>query len=288
MRIAHLLPILLIGSLCSAQTIAAPLTGADFHSRVIALYSFEPHELKLPEMTEKSGQMDKFWSEVKADPAKMLPLLRNELEEPAQPSFFYYDGSQLLLSLSRERSDKVLASHSIPKVNFKDVDQTDYVRTVQRLASAGIDTREAAFRVLEDPAFTAIIPQHALTLGQNFSLMYMLFPMDETIFEPSLEKRLEQESDPEAQKTLLLALWYAAMPAAETAISRFAGTAGKPEQAREYAKQLLKQKIPSLTGLGFSSEQALREDRRKVMQRPISDEALMEFDHLTAKLRAKL
>jgi hypothetical protein len=35
------------------------------------------------------------------------------------------------------------------------------------------------------------------------------------------------------------------------------------------------------------SAQSLREERRKVMHRPISDEALIEFDELTSKLIAK-
>jgi hypothetical protein len=37
----------------------------------------------------------------------------------------------------------------------------------------------------------------------------------------------------------------------------------------------------------LSSVQSLREERRKVMQRPISDEALIEFDKLTSSLIAK-
>jgi len=43
----------------------------------------------------------------------------------------------------------------------------------------------------------------------------------------------------------------------------------------------------SLSSISFSSAQSLRGQRRKVMQRPISDEALMEFDELTSKLLAK-
>jgi len=43
-------------------------------------------------------------------------------------------------------------------------------------------------------------------------------------------------------------------------------------------------------GLGsfsLSSAESLREERRKIMQRPISDEALIEFDQVTFKLIAK-
>ena len=43
----------------------------------------------------------------------------------------------------------------------------------QMVCHNGFDTREAAFRVLAFPDFKAFIPQHALTLGQNYSLIYI-------------------------------------------------------------------------------------------------------------------
>src|SRR4029078_4370327 len=57
--------------------------AADFHSRVVALYSFEPHNLQRAEMQAKSDQLDRFWAEVRDDEPNKLPLLRAELENPA-------------------------------------------------------------------------------------------------------------------------------------------------------------------------------------------------------------
>ena len=223
---------------------------------------------------------------VKADPPNTLPLLKRELETPSNSAFFFYDGSKLLLAFSKDRPDRALALHSIAKADLRGIQPTDYVRTVQRLAGEGFDTREAAFRILALPDIKVFIPQHALTLGQNFSLICMLFAMDEALFVPDLATRLADESNIETQKSLLLALWYAVTPAGDAAIKAFADSRDNHPEATAYAKSLMDRR----TGLGsrsFSSAQSLREERRKVMQRPISDEALTEFDQLTSKLIAK-
>jgi hypothetical protein len=273
---------------CVASSLAlAELTStADFHSRVVELYSFEPHKLERAEIQAKSGQLDQFWAMVKADPPNNLPLLRQELETPSNPAFFFYDGSKLLLALSSNRADQALALRSIAKTDLRGVDSSDYVRTVHRLASKGFDTREAAFRILALPDFKTFIPQHMLTLGQNYSLICMLFALDEALFVPDLATRLADESNIETQKSVLLALSYAVTPAADAAIKAFANSKDHHTEATTYAKTLMDRRT-CLGSSSLSSEQSLREERRKVMQRPISDEALIEFDQLTAKLIAK-
>ena len=75
-------------------------------------------------------------------------------------------------------------------------------------------------------------------------------------------------------------------PAADAAVKAFADSRDKPPEATAYAKSLL-DKTARLGAPSLSSAQSLREERRKVMQRPISDEALIEFDQLTVKLIAK-
>ena len=134
----------------------------DFHSKVVELYSFEPHKLTNAEMQAKAGQLDQFWAMAKADPSNTLPLLRRELENPSNSAFFYYDGSKLLLALSTDRSDQALALRSIAKADLQGVQHSDYLKTVHWLASKGFDARDAAFRILAFPDFKAFIPQHAL------------------------------------------------------------------------------------------------------------------------------
>lgn len=263
-----------------------PSSPVQFHSKVAELYNFEPQKLGEAEMKAKSDQLDQFWNMVKADAAGMLPLLRKELTNTQNPSFFFYDGSKLLLSLSTEQGDRMVALAAIPRADLRGVDHSDYLRTVQSLASNGLDTRQAAFRILSYPDFKAFIPQHALTLGQNYSLIYMLFPMDEKLFLRDLIDRLASEKEPTAQKSLLLALWYASISEGSLALENFAKRPDVAPNVVAYAKDLLN-KRRTFASASPSGESALRDERRRVMRRPISDEALIEFDKLTAKLFAK-
>ena len=258
-------------------------SDAAFLARATALYDFEPHNLSQPEIESKSAELDRFWESVTANPGTSLPLLRQLLRDPSQSRFFYFDGSKLLLSLSEAPDDLALVARSIPRADLRGIEPTEYLRTTHWLASKGQDTREAAFRILAYPEFTAFIPQHALTLGQDYSLVCMLFPMDESTFVDDLVRRLASESVPKSQRSILLALWYAATPSARDAIARY--TAGSGE-VRAYAAELLARKAPS-SGGGSLSLQQLRDERRSVMSRPISDEALIEFDRLTASIMAK-
>jgi hypothetical protein len=270
------------GHSASAQSTDA---GA-FRAKVLALYSFQPHNLKREEISAKSGELDRFWEYVKANEAQTVPLLRKELENPQSPSFFFYDGAQLLLSLSKEQADHELVLRSMAKVDLQDIQSTDYLRTVHSLARSGLDTTQAALRILDDPDFTAIIPQHALTLGQNYCLIYMLYAQFGVYYETDLIARLRTEQNAKSQRSLLLTLWYLVTPSSREAIAAFARRSDVSADVAGYARELLLRRAgfsPSL-----SSGESLRLERTKVMQGPISDEALIEFDSLTLKLLAKL
>jgi len=70
-------------------------------------------------------------------------------------------------------------------------------------------------------------------------------------------------------------------------MKRFSEDHVKSAERRKYALELLARKPSLFSCLTLSSEKSLREERRKVMSRPISDEALYEFDALTGKIMAK-
>jgi hypothetical protein len=261
--------------------------ATEFHSRIVALYSFDPHKLTKDEMQTKSAELDKFWDAAKKEPEKTLPLLRAELKDIQNPPFFAYDGSKLLLSLSENPADQQLALKCLPRADLKGVQGTDYLTTVHRLAAKGYDSTQAALRILDYPDFSAFIAQHSLKLEQHGSLIYMLAPMEESRYLGPLMARLDTESDLKSQKSILMALWYAATPEAKARMERFSTDQSKPAESRNYAKELLGRKVPVPDAVSLPSLEKLREDRREVMKRPISDEALIEFDQLTAKIIAK-
>ena len=260
--------------------------GLAFHGKVAALYSFEPHKLTSAEIEAKSKVLDGFWEEVKADPNRYLPLLREELRDGRNSAFFSYDGSKLLLTISKERNDQALALEAIPRADLHGVQHTDYLRTVHWFARNGFDTTTAALRVLDYPDFKAFIVEHALTLGQNYSLIYMLFPMPDDKYVAPLIDRLNTEENLVSQKSILLALWYAMTPEAKAAAARFIADTSKSQDARQYAKELSERKAPLTSSLTLSTASQLKAERRKVVYR-LSDEALYEFDSLTVKLLAK-
>jgi hypothetical protein len=276
----------LVLSLSSHAASAQSSTSQDFHARVLALYSFQPHTLENDALAAKSGQLDGFWSYAKANARQVLPLLRAELADASNPDFFFYDGAKLLLSLSKDKADRDLALASMPKADLRDVQATDYLTTIHWFASNGFDTRTAAFRILAYPGFKAVVPQHALTLGQDYSLIYMLFPLQDIPFERNLAARLDAEHDAASQKSLLLALWYTVTPTGMAAVKDFGTRPGVEAPVAAYARELLSRQ-PGIT-FSLSSATSLRQERAMLMRHPISDEALMEFDSLTKKILAKL
>ena len=274
------------GSLVAhAQDSAVP-DGSAFHARVVSLYSFEPHKLTSEQIEAKSKALDVFWNEVKANPKQYLPLLRAELRDASNSPFFAYDGSKLLLGVSQDQNDRALALEAIPRADLKDLQHTDYLRTVHWLATKNLDTTKAALRILDYPDFKAFIVQHALTLGQDYSLICMLFPMPDSTFVGPLVDRLKTEQNVVSQKSILLALWYSMTPEAKAALARFVDDASKPKEARDYGRRLVARKPPASGMPALPSVEQLKMERQKAMRR-ISDEALIEFDRLTVKLLAK-
>jgi hypothetical protein len=264
---------------------AEPISPTGFHSKVVSIYDFEPRTLGQESLAAKSAQLDEFWTFAKANAPETIPLLRAELSDPSNSSFFFFDGAKLLLSLSSDNGDRALALRSLPKADLRSVQPTGYLLTVHWFAQNGFDTREAAFRILDFPDFKAFIPQHALTLGQDYSLIYMLFPMKESVYVNDLALRLKSEANPQSQKSLLLALWYTVTPKGTAAIQSFIDDSKASTESSTYARELLSRRAgPSIS---FASVDSLRDERTQIMRRPISDEALLEFDSLTRKLMAK-
>ena len=252
------------------------------------VYSFRPHTLTGDQIDQKSKVLDVFWKKVKSGKSAYLPVLKSELQKPEAQPFFLYDGSMLLLQLSDTAENRRVALQAIARCDLRDIQPTEYLRQVHRLASMGENTAAAAFHILSDPKFQAIIPQHALTLGQNYSLIYMLLPTDDANWLRQAAKLLESEANVTAQKSLLLLLWYAQTKESDSAITDFAAIPGKPAASRDYARELLarKNKVPREIVQPMQSEGSIRNARRKLMKR-ISDEALIELDEKTLQLVMK-
>lgn len=261
----------------------------NFNRQVRALYGFSPHKLDPAQIEAKSAELDVFWTMVGKNPATYLPLLRAALTREDNPAFFYYDGARLLLSQGGDNADdKRLALSAIPRADLRDIQPADYLRTVHSLAVEGYDSSAAAFHILSDPEFTAFIAQHALTLGQDYSLIYMLLPTREEYYVDEAIARFRATRDPVAMDSLLKLLWYIDTPEADAAIEWASDSGDIPEDISNMATAASDARAEaraSSRGGSAADYRALREERRKRM-RGISDEALMELDDLTNRMKA--
>jgi hypothetical protein len=269
---------MLIAVLLLAQ--AAQAQSLPLHDQIRETYSFQPHLLNSQQIQEKAAVLDRFWDRVKSDQPAYVPLLRKELQDFQNPPFFLFDGALLLLTVSNTPEDRKVALGAIEHCDLRDVERAEYFRQVHQFATFGENTTAAAFRTLDDPKFQVFIPQHALTLGQDYSLVYMLLPTDPAFWTAPAIARLATEKNETAQKSLLLLLWYAQTAEADQAIAKFA--AGDAT-ARSYAQALMKRTGGPATSL---TEAALRERRRERMK-AVSDEALIDLDNDTLLLLAK-
>lgn len=275
--------LLLIASSAAGQS-------ASIHQQIQQTYNFQPHLLSNQQITEKSVALDQLWTRAKAEPSLYIPALRQELGDFKNPIFFLYDGSALLLSLSDTPADRKIALAAMARCDLRDVQAKDYFLQVHRMASLNDNTTAAAFHILEQPKFTVFIPQHVLTLGQNYALIYLLLPTDQDYWLQPAINRLRSETDETAQKSLLLLLWYAQTDAADQAMTAFAGDAKKPSASRTYANELVHRKdkigVKDRAEALVASEPSLRQKRRERLK-AVSDEALIDLDDYTLTLVAK-
>jgi hypothetical protein len=287
MKKSSFLVVLLLALPGLAQT-TQQMSGV--HAAVLNTYSFEPHTLDNAGLQQHSVQLDRFWENAKAQRTLYIPALRAELQRSDNPRFFYYDGSMLLLQLSDTPPDRDIAVQAIARCDLRDVQSHDYFIQVHRLAVAGANVTPAALHVLDDAKFKVFIPQHVLTLGQDYSFLYLVLPMPEDTWVSDGIRRLEREKDATAVKSLLSALWYAQTKTADDALRQFASDTKRPAALRDLAKQALARNQstnPTKSAAAtLPAEDALRAKRRQLMAR-ISDEALIELDEVTAQLIAR-
>ena len=213
-------------------------TAQASREEILSVYSFSPHTLTAEQQSLKSKNLDALWKKAKENRGAYVPLLKQQLQETNVPAFFLFDGSSLLLDLSNTEESRRIALQAMARCDLRDVEMTEYLRQVHRLATFGADTTAAAFHILDDPKFKAIIPQHALTLGQDFCLILMLFPTDPEHWLSRAVKRLQVETDPVAQKSLVYLLWYAQTPESDAAVLDFSEASDKPAINRDFARDL--------------------------------------------------
>jgi hypothetical protein len=268
----------------------ANTSGGDLRAEIQTVYNFQPHTLTKAQIAQKSELLDQFWTKAKSQSEVYIPGLRRELADFSNPPFFLFDGSMLLMSLSKDPADHKIILAAVAQSDLRDLQLKDYFLLVQSMAAQGEDTTAAAFHILAEPKFQVFIPLHSLTLAQNYCLIYMLLPTSQDLWLKPAVERLHVEKDEAAQKSLLLLLWYAQTSDSDKAITDFSTDASKPSASRTYAAELAHREDSPDMKVGatalLASEESLRKARRERMK-AVSDEALYDMDAYTVKIIAK-
>lgn len=287
-------------SMSMAGALAQSPTVESARQDIVRTYSFDPSSMSFSEQAKLAPSLTELWDRYDKSPSVYRAALRAELRSDRRPEMLYCDGGILLLHKSGEAEDRALGLNAISKCSLAEIQQTPYLFIVHQLAREGVDTLELQWKILTKPNYSAFIVAHALTLGQNYAFLYPLLLQDERRYVSRLIERLKVERDPVAQKSLVLAIWYAATPEAERALQAFAsGSASIPGVVQEAAKEMI-DRISEARGLSFGAQAALYWRRktdvtssdgeseirakRRAGMRSISDEALMKLDIYTPLL----
>jgi hypothetical protein len=262
--------------------------GQSLKTEVDQVYSFKPRKLSKAEQNAKLPALDGFWLRIKADTARYLPALRQELRAAGHNPFFYFDGASLLLSCSGQPADQQLAADAIARCELADVQAREYVRLLNELARSGVNVTPAAVKVLADEQFGFFIPEHATAFSQDYCLAYLLLPQRPAQYTAELYQRFAQAS-PTARRSILTTLWLTGSCEADAFLDRIGSEARQPQAIRQYARQLLASTVgraeaPALQAL---SEAELQRVRQTALSR-FSDEAIAELAQSSRLLRQRL
>jgi hypothetical protein len=232
-----------IAAISAEETIAV-----QFGKMIDEIYNSQPSTWAKEVRQAKIKEMDKFWDLVKSNPNQYLDLLRKELLDPGNNPLFFIDGAMLLLEISSEKPDMLLAVDAMSRTNLGDLDHTTYLHQVHDLACKNIDVFPAVENMLNTPAFKVYLAMHALRLGQDYSVLFCTLNMDDDLYVDRFAQRLKTETDPVTIKTIVLSLAYTVSARGQQAISDFAAACPNrelKEYAVEYSTFEDKKKLPA-------------------------------------------
>lgn len=190
------------------------------------------------------------------------------------------------MSLSKSKDDKIIAANAVAKCDLADVDRREYVTTLNRLASEGINVTTGAVKILNDTSFGFAIPQHAMNFSQDLCLTYMLLPENREFYIDTLVV-LFKSAPPRSQESIIKTLWFAYSCKGDSLIVAAINDKYLNVEVRKTA-----QKMMSTKDLSEDQIQQIRsmnkdqpEESRKALLHRFSDEAAGELIMSTIILR---
>ncbi|RYX81248.1 hypothetical protein EON83_25010 [bacterium] len=167
---------------------------AEFNALVAKTYNFDESRLTLAQKQAKEGELNNFWTRVKANKTRYLPCLRAKLSDAKANPFFRFDGSNLLVEISPTLESKraQVEIYSNASLDLVGVGRWTAILTLR--GTEGFDVSKAAKRALDDEDVNFvpnnIIPEYA----------------DETIYHHSVARLLWCSQSEERATPKLFAL----------------------------------------------------------------------------------
>lgn len=286
----------LVAACLAGPSAASAQSVEDARADIRSTYDFDPTSMPFDEQARRAPSLSALWERCSKMPEVYLHALRAELRATGNRELLYCDGGMLLLNKSRDSQDQTLGLSSLRKCSLAEIQHTPYFYTLHALAVRGVDTFDLQSRILAKPDFSVFIVQHALSLAQDYAFLYPLLVQDESAYVPRLIARLRDDNVAAAQKSLVLALWYAATPEAEAAVRTYAtepeASAAAKDQARKLVERLESvlrwtpddatlQRIRSAVGVSAGVSEAELRSKRRARMKSISDEALHDLEAYT-------
>jgi hypothetical protein len=255
--------------------------GQDLHEEITKVFNFYPHKMTSDEQQAVYPKLDNFFEFVKKNRDKYLEALRIELKRDDNNPYFYFDGGNLLLELSKTEQDYQLVADALTRTNLRDLPPDMYLNHLLNLSLNGANVIDAALHVLDDTTFQAYIPQHALKLKYAVGLKFILPRYPPELYIDKLIFKFNRTEFTDLKITYLDLFIYADCCKADEILSTLVSSdnkelSGATQETYKWSK--VSQKSNPKAYLKYF------EKRKSVMNR-ISDEAGYELDDFTLKMR---
>jgi hypothetical protein len=246
------------------------------------VYNFSPAQLNDEERTTISSKLDSVWTLIENDTAKYLPELRKELADSTHFSFFYFDGSALLMQLSQTKSDLELISKALLRCELDGVSHYQFLGMAMTLAHHQINTLDIAKKIIKLEEWKPFVYQHFIYWGKDFSLIWLLYPLDDKMFVNEIIPLFDEVND-DSKMAILSFLWYSCTCVGENFIKECAKNTNLSKEIQNHASVLVE--IDNIKRKNDTKQYNKLITERKNFLTRIGDEVLTEFIAATKEIK---
>lgn len=257
-------------------------SGQEFKSLIDKTYNFNPAKINDEERAKITSELDSIWNLVQSDTSKYLVELRHELNDTNHQSFFYFDGSSLLLSLSQSTPDLEIISRALLRCELGGVTHFEYLRMALALSYYKINVLGIAKKILEMEEFKPYIEQHDMYWDKDICLVWLLYELDDKMYINDIIPIFDKVNN-DSKMAILSYLFYSCTCEGDTFIKECSKNKSIDNRIQEHAL-ILTEMMCEKSNNDSDKYKELIAERKKLLSR-ISDEVLTKFINQTKEIR---